>query len=191
MIRINLLPAKAARKKEQLLGQLILLVIGIVLTFVVCIGAYGILLGKVSAEKDLIAAKEAEISKLKKALGEVAQFKKLQAELRGKLDVLDQLKDGKTGPVHLLDKLITALPEKVWLTSFKENAGSISISGFGMNEESVAQFLRDLEASPNYQGVELQVIEQVLQGGAKVHKFDITCRADFSVAKLAGNGGGK
>jgi type IV pilus assembly protein PilN len=176
MIRINLLPVRSTKKKDKLRSNLVVLVAAVLVTIAGCGVVYASLLASIHAERESIAAKEAEIQSLKKAIGEVAQFKKLQEELRGKLEVLGKLKDGKTGPVHLLDNLELAVPEKLWLTSFKETGGAISISGLGLNEETVAQFLRDLNASPYFTGVELKVIEQVTQGGTKLHKFDLTCR---------------
>lgn len=178
MIRINLLPVKAAQRKEKLRSQMVAAAATLVLTGAGCAVAYATLLGSIKARQQEIAAKEAEISQLQKAIGEVGEVKKLQAELRGKLDVLAQLKSARSGPVRLLDELSRALPEKVWLTSFKEAGGNISISGVGMNEETVAQFLRNLEASPFYRQVELTVVEQMTQEGQKLHKFDITCQAE-------------
>lgn len=177
MIRINLLPVRASQKKEKLRNNLVVLLAAVLVTIAGCGVVYASLLATISAERDAIAAKEAEIQSLKKDIGEVAQFKKLQEELRGKLDVLSKLKDGKTGPIHLLDSLGQTVPDKLWLTSFKETGGAVSISGLGLNEETVAQFLRDLNASPYFTGVELQVIEQVSQSGTKLHKFDLTCQA--------------
>jgi type IV pilus assembly protein PilN len=176
MIRINLLPVKAAQKKEQLRGQLVILLLCVVIAAAGCAAVYIALTAKVSAVKEENARKEAEINRLRNQIGEVGRFKKLQQELQGKLDVLDQLKEGQAGPVHLLDELSKAVPDKLWITSFKESAGAVSLSGLGLNEETVAQFLRDLEATPYYQNVELQVVEQTTQGGLKLQKFDITCR---------------
>jgi len=178
MIRINLLPVKAAQKKEKLRGQLLVLALSIILVSAACTAVYVSLLGKVSAVEQDNAQKEEEINRLRNVIGEVSRFKKLQQELQGKLDVLDKLKEGKVGPVHLLDELSTAMPEKVWVTTFKESAGAISVAGVGLNEESVAEFLRLLEESPYYKSVELQVVEQVSQSGLKLQKFDVTCRAE-------------
>jgi type IV pilus assembly protein PilN len=177
MIRINLLPVRANQKKDKLRNNLMVAAATFIVTAAGCGVVYASLLATLSDERNSIAAKEAEIQSLKKDIGEVAQFKKRQEELRGKLDVLNKLKDGKTGPVHLLDSLGQVVPDKLWLTSFKETGGAISMSGLGLNEETVAQFLRDLNDSPYFAGVELQVIEQVNQGGTKLHKFDLTCRA--------------
>ena len=178
MIRINLLPVKAAQKKEKLRGQLVLLFACILIASAGCAVVYLSLMNKVAEAKEENLKRENEINQLKKQIGEVGRFKKMKEELQGKLDILAKLKEGQSGPVHLLDELSGRMPDKLWINSFKSSAGAISINGFGMNEETVAQFLRDLEASPYYMNVELQVIEQVAQGGLKLHKFDIVGRVE-------------
>ena len=78
--------------------------------------------------------------------------------------------------MHLLDELSAAIPDKVWIDSFKEADGKVSMSGGGLNEEVVAEFLRNLENSKYYKGVELQVIEQQNRGAIKSQKFSLTCQ---------------
>jgi len=178
MIRINLLPVKSVQKKEMLRGQLIILLLAVVVVLAACIGVYSSLLGKISNKKTEIAQIQTDINNLRKKIGEVGRFKKLQKELQGKLDVLGRIKEGQTGPVHLLDELSKALPNKLWITSFKESGGNISLQGIGLNEPTVAQFLGNLESSPYYKNVELQVIEQISASGRKLQRFDVTCRAE-------------
>jgi type IV pilus assembly protein PilN len=176
MIRINLLPVRAVQRKERLRGQVILLALSLVLVGVGCAAAYASIVTRIAFENAAIDQTQNELNQLKKDLGEVAHYKKMQTEHQGKLDVLAQLKSARTGPVRLLDDLSNSLPERLWLTSYKEAGGSISISGVGLNEKTVAEFLRDLEASPSYRSVELRVIEQITQGDQRLHKFDLTCR---------------
>jgi type IV pilus assembly protein PilN len=183
MIRINLLPVRAAQKKEKLRGQVIVLIGFLVITVLICAGAYGSMQVRISGVNDEIRQNQAEIDRLKKTIGEVAHFKKLQEELRGKLDVLDQLKAGKIGPVHLLDELSMAVPDRLWIDSFKESGGKISINGVGLTEEVVADFMRRLDSSPYFQKVELQVIEQAGQGGRKLQKFSLNCNVESPAAK--------
>ena len=178
MIRINLLPVRAAQKKEHLRSQIVLLALSAVLMLAACAAIYVSLSVKVNGVKDDIQTKQAEVVRLKKAIGEVGRFKKLQADLRGKLDVLDQLKAKRSGPVRLLDELSNAMPDKVWIKSFSEKGGAVSISGTGLTEVNVADFLQRLEASPYYRGIELKVIEQKTEGGRKVERFSISCRTE-------------
>lgn len=177
MIRINLLPVRAAQKKEKLRAQIMILVLSVVASLVICAGLYAAMAIKIGNQKDEIALINDEIRQLQKVIGEVSRYKKLGEELQAKLDVMDRLKEGQTGPVHLLDQLSLVLPERVWVTSFREAGGAISISGIGLNETAVAAFMQSLEASPYYRGVELQVTEQITQDGLKLQRFSLSARA--------------
>ena len=174
MIRINLLPVRVAQKRAKSQRQLLVAGLVVGLTVFACAGLYLSLVARVAREKAEIAEIQTELNSLRKAIGEVAQFKKLQAELQSKLDVLEDLKRKKTGPVHLLDELSRVLPDKLWLTSFTERSGQLNIKGVGLNENIVATFIRDLESSPYYQKVDLTVTRQVVREGIKLHEFEIT-----------------
>ena len=108
---------------------------------------------------------------------------KKKADLEQKLGILKDLKAGKKGPVHLLDELSSALPDALWLTDFSEKSGQIKLSGIADNEETVAGFMRNLEASPFYRGVELSVTEQSIIGDTKMQKFTLNCAAETPLAK--------
>ena len=181
MIRINLLPVRAAQKKERLRSQLTILILSVIGTFAVCVLVWVSLSGKVDDVQAEIRAKNAEIARLKKTIGEVDQFKKLQTELRGKLDILAKLKSNRSGPVRLLDELSKLIPEKVWITAFTESSGAISITGAGLTEESVADFMRELEGSAYYSNVELDVLEQKKSDGRDVQSFKIRCTVETQV----------
>ena len=176
MIRINLLPVKAAQKKEMLKGQLMVLVLAFIVTGAICGAAYMYVVGEVEAMQTKIDQKRADISRLQKAIKEVKDFEKRQKALRAKLNVLEKLKTARTGPVYLLDNLYTAMPEKLWLTKFSEGKGQAKIEGIGGSEEIVAEFLRDLEGSNSFKDVELKTIKQVTKEKIKFHQFQLTCK---------------
>ena len=94
------------------------------------------------------------------------------------MDILATLKSNRSGPVRLLDELSKLIPEKVWVSSFSESAGAISISGAGLTEESVANFMRKLEESPYYMDVELDVLEQKQVDGRDTQSFKIRCAVE-------------
>ena len=176
MIRINLLPVKAAQKKEMLKGQLMVVVLVLIVTVGICGAAYTHIVGEVDDMQVQIDQKKAEIAQLQKVIKEVKDFEKRQKDLRAKLNVLEQLKTARVGPVYLLDELYKAIPDKLWLTKFKEGSGKAQISGIGASEETVALFMRRLEASEFYSGVELKVIKQKTQNKIKFHQFDLSCK---------------
>lgn len=186
MIRINLLPVKAAQKKEKLKGQLIVALAAVVVTLALCGLAYLQLTSWVEEARSNVDAKKQEIARLTKIIGEVNDYKKRQEGLRAKLDVLDNLDKSRRGPVMILDELYKALPEKLWLDSFKEGGGTVNLAGVATNEETVAVFMRNLEASPQFERVSLGGVQQAVQDGVKLHKFTMVCSLEAPPANAAG-----
>ena len=105
MIRINLLPVKAAKKREAGQRQLVLFVLGL---FAVCGLILAVHLYK-QAEDDRLRQRNQEASarlaKLKAELGDydviMAQFD----ELTRQKQTIDRLKSGRTGPVGVMREL--------------------------------------------------------------------------------------
>lgn len=173
MIKINLLPLRASKKKETMRQQLLVAGLSILAVLFVGLGLYGLLVSKISTAKTQIVNSENEIASLKAKIGVIDNIKKLQAEVKKKLDVLNQLRSQKSGPASRLAALSDAVPEKLWLTKYAETAGSVSVSGMAYNEELIAQFMKNLQDSGAFANVELQVSEQAEIGGVKAKRFDI------------------
>ena len=174
MIKINLLPLRASKKKESTRQLVSILVISLAGVLVVGLSLYFVTIAKISATTDEIAKSEQEIQQLKAKIGQIDNIKKLQAEVKKKLDILTQLRKEKTGPASRLAKLSESVPDKLWLVKYTENLGTVSISGFSVNEEIIATFMRNLQAAEDFDKIELQVSEQAEIAGIKVKRFDIT-----------------
>ena len=174
MIRINLLPLRASRKKETVRQQISILGLSVGGVFLVGICLYFLLLAKISTATAQIESSEAEIRALKAKIGAIDNIKKLQAEVKKKLDVLSQLRKEKSGPASRLAALSDAVPAKLWLTRYVESGGSVSVSGFALNEELIALFMRNLQSSGAFTNVELQVSEQASLGAETAKRFDLS-----------------
>lgn len=178
MIRINLLPVKAAQKKEQARNQIIVAGAFLLVTCGVCYFLYDNLQGQIAQLDATISRTRTEIKNLEKKIGEVNKYKKLQEDLQNKLNVLADLKESKAGPVHLMDELIEALPDKLWVNQLVQKGDSISLAGVGLTEDDVATFMTRLEASPYYRNVELKVTKQKVQDGLRLQNFELSCRME-------------
>jgi len=175
MIKINLLPVRAAKKKESARQQISILLLAVTAVLVIAFGIYSVTLAKIITAQGEIAKSEQEIKRLKEKIGEIDNLKKVQAEVKKKLDILNQLRRDKTGPATRLAKLSDAVPEKLWLTKYTESGSNVSLGGVAFNEELIAAFMRNLQASNAFTNVELLVSEQLETGGMKAKKFDISC----------------
>ncbi len=179
MIRINLLPVRAAQRKEKIRSQLSIFFLCIILVLIGCGALYAQKMTAINGTKEQIAEIDKQNRALQKKIGQVKDFEKKKADLEQKLNVLDSLKENKSGPVHLLDELSRALPDKLWLTKFTEKDGSITLSGIADNENTVADFMRTLDASSYYQNVELTVTEQTKVADNKMQKFTLSCNVQM------------
>lgn len=181
MIKINLLPVRESQKKEKLREQLVILAACVVFVIIGCATAYTTVLAKISQKNDVLTEQAKTIEQLKKQIGEVEKVKKLQTELQAKLDILDTLKANKIGPAHMLDELSSAVPEKLWIDTFDDLGGAVSLSGLSVSEETVAQFMQQIEKSSYYSNVELQALEQTVVGGNKLQKFKLAMKEEHPV----------
>src|SRR3954466_11269756 len=140
MIRINLLPVRAAKKREFGRQQLLLFVLLLVLAAIGNYFWYGRVSNELSSLDKQITSTRAEIAQLEKTIGEVKSIKDDKKALEDKLKILDTLKQGRTGPVKVLDELSSVMPEKVWLLDFVEQAGGVSMIGQASSYEDLSIF---------------------------------------------------
>jgi len=159
MIRINLLPVRAAKKKESLRFQMT--VGGLVIFFVIAITLLvfvGFLNSASSLRSDIRDA-EVEYKQLQKKIGELARLKDDKRLLEDKLRVVEELDKARTGPVRLFTSIGEAIPEMAWIDSLKENERVVTVNGFAAYDDIVADFMRRLEVK-DLGNIELEVAKR-------------------------------
>ncbi len=157
MIRINLLPFRAARKKENIRRQLMIYGLSVALLFTLMGYTLFQLTSTLSELKEERADIEVKLKSHEQTIKKIAELEKKIREIRAKLEVIRELERNKTGPVHVLDEIAMAVPkEKLWLSSMKETKGTLTLAGTAMDNETVALFMTNLEKSEYISGVDLQ-----------------------------------
>ena len=78
---------------------------------------------------------------------QVTQFEGRRAQLQQRVTLIEELRKGQTGPVHLLDQISKALPEAMWLTDLRQAADDITLEGRCTSLNSLSDFVSALEAS--------------------------------------------
>jgi type IV pilus assembly protein PilN len=180
MIKINLLPVRAAKKKETAVQQVTIFCVSLIVVFVVVGALYAVKLGQISSTKNDISSANTKINELKVRIGKLEELKTLKTQVKKKLDVLSELRKNKTGPAQRLATISDIVPDQLWLTGYTESGEAIKISGIAFTEELIAQFMRSIQASNDFTGVELVVSEQKEVAGNKVKSFELSCRLKSS-----------
>jgi type IV pilus assembly protein PilN len=175
MIEINLLPVRAARKRESLRFQLTLF--SLVLFFVVIIIAYlGWSSGKRESRIDIqLNLVQEDLARLNKEVGEIDELKQRKVKLEQKLAVIKDLDRGRLRAAYILGELSQRTPEKVWIESLDKTGKDLKIAGVALDNETIANFMDVLGKSKYFTGVELEVTEQINRGGLKLMKFSLHC----------------
>lgn len=179
MIRINLLPVEDAQRAA---GRRQELAVG---TLVIAIAAAGLVAAhlwqgvRISSARRELRRMTAEIAAIEGPYSDALRIETQKQELREKLRVIAQLEAKKVGPVRILADLSTATPDKLWLTEFADANGTLKLTGLGVDEQTVADFLRRLGTLPFFQSVDLDETSQVDLDGAKLKKFVIRGQIDY------------
>lgn len=176
MIRINLLPVREISAEFGRRQELIVAGVCLALTLVVVAGLYLVQFRTVSHLEADLASLTQEITTLNTKAKGVGDIEKKVMELREKLKVIEDLNKKKTGPVHVMESLSSALPARLWLTQFRETSGNVTMDGLAIDNQTIADFLKALASSPYFQDVELIETSQVEQEGVPLKKFSLNSK---------------
>lgn len=177
MIRINLLPFRKAKRRENLRMQISVFILSVILVVIV-LAFLGII--KSGQLKD-VKAKNASLNKELKSYAEILkkidQLKNSRKDLQGKLDVIRGLEAQKAGPVQLFDEICMAVPDgRLFLKSLSEKeTGQVTMAGVAIDYDTVAQFMTNLENTKTIDTVTLKATSQTEQDKQKVYTFNLTC----------------
>lgn len=189
MIRINLLPVRVSKKtiagKQQLLLFGLIVVLGLILN----------LLWQQSRAADLrsreakLKRTQEDIAQLEKIIGEVKNIKAQQAALKEKLDILEKLKAGRSGPVRMLDELATITPKRLELKKMEEKAGgALQFDGSAGSIDDVSAFMSALKASTYFTAVELKKTTAATRKAFRIVDFTITATTSYAPTATAAAG---
>lgn len=179
MIRINLLPVKqlqaeVTRRREIIVGSV---VFGCALLLL--LGTYLYQSYQLTQTENELASLRTELKALNAKVKEVADLQIKIKDLRGKQKIIEDLNHKKSGPVLVMASLSLATPASLWLTDLSESGGSVTMNGLAADNETVANFMKALEASKHFTGIEL--IETTRGSGptANLKKFAIKTRVVY------------
>ena len=155
MIRVNLLAGERAVKKKSvafnLAGQKMTIAASLILVVTTAgIGwRYWSLTNQSRRLDEEISAAQQETARLHSVILQVQQYEQRRAQLQQRVALIEELRRGQTGPVHMLDQVSRALPPMLWLTSLRQLGpdGSVLIEGRATTQTTVSDFVNNLEAT--------------------------------------------
>ncbi|MBI4208409.1 MAG: PilN domain-containing protein [Deltaproteobacteria bacterium] len=183
MIRINLLSNWEERRRLRAKRELTLMGGGLFWVLLLMVSLHLFFSSGVKGMQSAIQQLQQEITRLQQVSEEVDTFKRKKEILEEKLKVISALEEGKLNAVKILDQLASSIPtdsqsdipQKLWLTSYKEVGTKVEFIGMALSPEGVAEFLMNLDRSPYFDTVVLHSTEWVEEKGIQLTRFQIRC----------------
>jgi type IV pilus assembly protein PilN len=153
VIRINLLAVERerTRKPRVLIPAAHRVTVGasfLLIATVLGIGWWFWSLRQHSSQLDAeIARAETETVQLRTVLGQVQKYEARKAQLQQRVTLIEQLRQGQSAPVHVLDQISRSIPDRLWLMEMKQTGAEFAISGFATSLTALSDFVANLEAS--------------------------------------------
>jgi len=188
MIRVNLLPYRAARRREQILQHLGIAFSVIAIAAVISLGAHWIASSELSDLQEEYTQLKAQNVALEQKIGKIRNLDALRADVERKLKLVDTLQEGRFRTLVTLNEVAKIIPENVWLTGVTDTGGNIKITGLGESNRAVANFMRVLDESNIFSNVRLEVISRTEAAGISIRSFSLTLTRIDATDSPAGEG---
>jgi type IV pilus assembly protein PilN len=176
MIRINLLPYRTARKKENIRIQVNVFIGSIAIMFLLIWWFNSYLSGRIDHLNTAITETKAQVAKYKKIMDEIAEIKKKLSLLDRKIEVIKSLEADSKLPVENLDSLYRLLVEKrMWYTKIDEKNKVFKVNGIALDNHSVADYMTRIEKSDHFHKVQLSSVKQyeLKDKSVKLKEFEV------------------
>ena len=187
MIRINLLAVERERSKRRTVipaAHRVTIAASLILIASALLIGWSFWSLRQSSQRldDEIARGEAETQQLRAVLAQVQRFEARKAQLQQRVTLIEQLRRGQAGPVHALDEISKAIPERLWLTDLVEKEGAFTLTGMTTSLTGLSDFVANLESSAWFKKP-IDIIDSQVQAvdpkaGGEMFKFSI--KASFN-----------
>jgi type IV pilus assembly protein PilN len=159
MIQINLLPYRAARRKENIRRQVSIYILSLILLCTLLFVVDYTIKRKIDSLNKKIAASKKELTVLKKKVKEVDVLKKKLQALDKKINIIESLKKGRKFSIDMLKEFTEVIVEdRMWLTKVDLNRSHVHFEGYALDDRTVADFMRNLESSSIIYNIDLKGI---------------------------------
>jgi len=180
MIRINLLPTEEVERAADQRQQIATVGLVVAVSVLGLVVIHSVQAAWTARANHRLAQVREELEAITGPYNELVKIQAQQKELEEKLKVITQLEARSGGPVKVMSDLSGAMPEKLWLTEFNEAAGTVKMSGYSVDEQTIADFLRRLGSSTYFTGVDLEETTQVTQENVKQKKFTLKAQVNYA-----------
>jgi type IV pilus assembly protein PilN len=174
MAHINLLPWRVERRKvrqREFFMQLAaagLAAVGLMLLWWLWMDM------RIDNQNQRNAYLQDQIKQVDVRLEKIKDLEKVRSELLARKQIIEQLQANRSQMVHLFDELVKTIPTSARLMSIKQNGDQMVLNGVAQSNASVADYMRNIEASPWMGQADLSKTENSHDASRMPYSFGLT-----------------
>lgn len=184
MIRINLLPHRAEKRRAQQIQFIAFSVISVALGAMIVGFVHVAIMTQIDYQGRRNAYLNKEIVVLDKQIDEIKKLREQTKSLLARKTVVENLQSTRADVVHLMDQMLRILPDGVYLKSLKQTGTKINLVGYAQSNARVSTLMRSIEDSPWLEAPNLVVINATNVGGARLSEFTLTFSLTLQVPSV-------
>lgn len=179
MILINLLPHREATRKKQKEQFFTQLALSALLGGIICGAVYTWYQGRITEQQARNVFLQKEAARLDAEIKDIASLQAEIASLRARQTAVENLQADRNMPVHLLEEIVSELPDGIYLKSMKQENQSVLLTGVAQSQERVSDLLRNLSTKTKWL-VKPELVE-IIAGNAAVSSREQRRVSNFTV----------
>lgn len=193
MIRINLLPHRAEKRRARQIQLIAYSVISLIFGILVVVFVHTYISSQIAYQERRNQYLKQETEILDKQIAEIKKLREQTESLLARKTVVEELQTTRSDVVHLLDQMLRILPDGVYLRSIKQTGNKISIIGYAQSNARVSTLMRAIDSSPWLEKPSLVEIHAITVSGGRMSEFALNLNlkkqapeAPAATAKAAG-----
>ncbi len=186
MIRVNLLPHRAEKRRARQIQFIALSAISVALaSFLVGVVVLAID-SQISYQERRNTYLKQETAVLDKQIEEIKKLREQTQSLLARKNVVEGLQSTRSDVVHLMDQMLRILPDGVYLRTLKQTGNKIALDGFTQSNARVSTLMRAIEDSPWLDTPTLIEIHATNSGAGRISEFKLNFNLTKPKADTAG-----
>lgn len=181
MIRVNLLPHRAEKRKARQVQLIAFSGISLVLGLAIVAFVHVAINSQISYQERRNQYLKDETAVLDKQINEIKKLREQTNALLARKTVVENLQTTRSDVVHLLDQMLRILPDGVYLKSLRQTGNKIDMVGAAQSNARVSTLMRAIEDSPWLESPSL--VEIHATGGGSTRESEFTL--NFNLKKQA------
>lgn len=180
MAKINLLPWRAERRerrKREFFTQLGLAAVAAILLVLLWAFWMGLRIGNQDGRNSYL---QGQITQLDSKITEIKNLQKVKDHLLARKRIVEKLQSSRSQMVHLFDQIVATIPAGARLTGMKEvengDTETLTLDGVAQSNATVAEYMRNIEASPWMGPATLVKTENVHTDSNAPYEFELVVK---------------